>query len=112
MDKKERQISGVGIERSQIRKTQLSLWVRKDPDSKDDAACLVQPALSRSEDLNSLSKVRLASSMRSFTSLTGFAVLGELEAEGASRLSKSRSSNMSTAESAIQDTASRIANAF
>ena len=95
-----------------MRKTQLSLWLREAPGSKDSVASFVQVPLSSSVDVKSLSKVRLANSRWLLASLTGFAVLGELEAEGVSRLSKSRSSNMSTSESTIQDTASRIANAF
>ena len=95
-----------------MRKMQLSLWLRKAPYPKDHAASFVQVLLSRSEDLKSLSKARLASSTWSLASLTGFAVLGELEAEGVSRLSKFRSSNMSTFVSTIQDTASKIAKAF
>ena len=95
-----------------MRKTQLSLWLREAPGSKDNVASFAQVPLSRSVDVKSLSKVRLASSTWLLASLTGFAVLGELEAEGISRLSKSRSSNMSTSESTIQDTASKIANTF
>ena len=93
-------------------KMQLSSWLRKAPYPKDHAASFVPVLLSRSEYLKSLSKARLANSTWSLASLTGFAVLGELEAEGLSRLSKSKSSNMSTSESTIQDTASKIANAF
>jgi len=95
-----------------MRKTQLSLWLREVPGSKDNVASFVQAPLSRSVDVKSLSKVRLASSTWSLVSLTGFAVLGELEAEGVSRLSKSKSSDMSTFESTIQDMVSNIANAF
>jgi hypothetical protein len=43
---------------------------------------------------------------------TDFAVVGELEAEGELLLSRSKSSNMSTAENTIQDRTSRTANAF
>ena len=92
-------------------KMQLSSWLRKAPYPKDHAASFVPVLLSRSEDLKSLSK-GLANLTWSLASLTGFAVLGELEAEGASRLSKFRSSNMSTLVSTIQDTASKIAKAF
>lgn len=95
-----------------MRKTQLSLWLREAPDPKDHAASFVQVPLSRSEDLKSLSKVRLANWTWSLDSLTGFAVLGELEAEGLSRLSTSNSSNMSTPESTIQDRISKSANTF
>ena len=95
-----------------MRKTQLSLWLREAPGSKDNMASFVKVPLSRSVDMKSLSKVRLASSTWLLASLTGFAALGELEAEGVSRLSKFRSSNMSTFVSTIQDTASKIAKAF
>jgi len=98
-----------------MRKTQLSLWLLNAGESTDVAASMLQVVLSRSISLENFSKdgeVQFANSTLSLANFTGFAVLGELEAEGLPRLSKSKSSNMSTPEKTIQDRISRIANAF
>src|SRR6266478_2920029 len=98
-----------------MRKTQLSLWLLNDLESRHVSTSIVQVVLSRSIYRESFSKnvgVRFANSTLSLANFTGFAVLGELEAEGLPRLSKSKSSSMSTPEKTIQDRISRIANAF
>jgi hypothetical protein len=98
-----------------MRKTQLSLWLLNAGESTDVAASMLQVVLSRSISLENLSKdgeVQFANSTVSLANFTGFAVVGELEAEGVLPLSKSKSSNMSTAENTIQDRTSRTANAF
>src|SRR6476660_2142026 len=98
-----------------MRKTQLSLWLLKALESRDASTSVVWAVLSRSIRLESFLryiKVWFANSTLSLANFTGFAVWGELEAEGLPRLSKSKSSGMSTPEKTIQDRISRIANAF
>ena len=98
-----------------MRKTQLSLWLLNTGESTDVAASMLQLVFSRSKSLENLSKdgeVQFANSTVSLANFTDFAVVGELEAEGELLLSRSKSSNMSTAENTIQDRTSRTANAF
>jgi hypothetical protein len=61
------------------------------------------------ENFSKVNETRFANSMLSLANFTGFAVVGELEAEAVLRLSRSKSFNMSTPENIIQDRTSRSA---
>src|SRR5262245_58663380 len=98
-----------------MRKTQLSLWLLRTLESRSTDVRLGVVRSRWTKNFSRDTKVRFANStlsLASFASFAGFPVVGELEAEAVARLSESRSSNMSTFESANQDMASKIANAF
>ena len=93
-----------------MRKTQLSLWLLRTLESGSSNVGFGFVRSLRTKNFSKDTKVRFANSILSLASFTGFAAIGELDAEAVARLSESRSSNMSTPESIIQDSTSSIAN--
>src|SRR5215475_9253619 len=93
-----------------MRKTQLSLWLLRTLESGSSNVGFAFARSLCTKNFSKDTKVRFANSILSLASFTGFAVIGELDAEAVARLSESRSSNMSTPESIIQDNTSSIDN--
>src|SRR5262249_51703683 len=93
-----------------MRKTQLSLWLLRTLESTSTGVRLGVVRSLWTKNVSTDTEVRFANSTLSLASFIGCAVLGELAAEEVMRLSKAKSSKISTPESIIQESTSRTAN--